>query len=252
MLNKEKLDDYKRILNFNLGQVEKDYLQQIFLLFFSRYVKDEFIFKGGTALQKCYGLNRFSEDLDFTFMKEIDINKIINKICEEISSFGFDSYSEETKGRISRTYRIKIKGPLFDGNEKSIASLRIEISLRNDLILPPETKEIISVYNDIPPYLICTMNLNEILAEKIRTVLQRQKARDIYDIHFILKKGAKANKKLIQEKCQKLGLDFDKDLFTKRVKEIKKIWQQELLGYVSFIPDFNEVLKEIIKFIESL
>ncbi|MEO5351320.1 MAG: hypothetical protein H7836_17010 [Magnetococcus sp. YQC-3] len=45
---------------------------------------------------------------------------------------------------------------------------------------------------------------------------------------------------------------FDKNLFIERVKEIKKIWQQELSGYVSFIPEFNEVLKEIAKFIEPL
>jgi predicted nucleotidyltransferase component of viral defense system len=66
MLKREDLEKFKSVTGLNIWQIERDYLQHLFLLFLSRYVKDELVFKGGTALQKAYALNRFSIDLDFT------------------------------------------------------------------------------------------------------------------------------------------------------------------------------------------
>ena len=41
---------------------------------------DQFILKGGTALMLCYGLNRFSEDIDLDGFKQIPREEIIKKI----------------------------------------------------------------------------------------------------------------------------------------------------------------------------
>ena len=49
----------------NLSYAEKDYFQEIVMLGISREAP-ELAFKGGTALYKFHGLNRFSEDLDFS------------------------------------------------------------------------------------------------------------------------------------------------------------------------------------------
>ncbi len=244
MLNKEDLSRYKSHLNFNIGQLEKDYLQHLFLLFLSRNIKDELIFKGGTALQKAYSLNRFSEDLDFTLLKEMNLDILIKRISKDISDFGFETRFEKLEGR-GRNYRIRIKGPLYDGTENTIASLRIEISLRKDLILKPDTKEIVPVYTDTQPYLILIMNTQEILAEKARAVLQRGKARDVYDIWFLLKKGVKPNYKLIEKKSEMLNLKFSRNIFINSIKNIRQVWEKELSGYLSIIPDFKNVFKEI-------
>lgn len=48
-----------------MGQAEKDYFQEIILFILYREFGRELVFKGGTALTKCYGFDRFSEDLDF-------------------------------------------------------------------------------------------------------------------------------------------------------------------------------------------
>ena len=53
-----------------------------------------FVFKGGTALQKVYGLNRFSIDLDFTAKEDnnkIDFKILIEKIAKKITDFGYNS-----------------------------------------------------------------------------------------------------------------------------------------------------------------
>ncbi len=243
MLDRKDLEKYRTVTGFNMGQIEKDYLQHLFLLFLSRYIKDELVFKGGTAIQKVYALNRFSEDLDFTLLKEINMKEIIERVSKDISNFGFKAKSEKISSKISENYRLKIKGPLYDGTERTISSLKIEISLRNDLILEPDLKEIVPIYTDTQPYLILIMNIKEALAEKIRTIFQREKARDIYDIWFLLKKGIELDYELIDKKMQLFNLKFKKDIFIKKMNTIKRIWQTELKGYVSILPDFEEVKK---------
>lgn len=248
MLNREDLIKFKSILGFNLGQIEKDYLQHLFLLFLSRHIKDEMIFKGGTALQKAYGLNRFSEDLDFTLIKEFNIDELMDKIKRDIENFGFETEYSLIKSYISKNYRLRIKGPLYDGTEKTIASLRIEISLRKDLLLKPDAREIVPIYTDMQPYLILIMNINEILAEKTRTIFQREKARDVYDLWFLLKKEVKIDKNLVEKKAEFYKIKFNKNVFLKRISKARKIWKEELSGYVSFLPDFDNVVKDIKKY----
>ena len=50
-------------------QLEKDYLLNLILKIFSTTTLSEHaVFKGGTAINYFYGLDRFSEDLDFTYV----------------------------------------------------------------------------------------------------------------------------------------------------------------------------------------
>ena len=50
-------------------------------------------FYGGTALRVLYGLDRFSEDLDFSLlapMSDFDIDKYSTALEAELRAFGFD------------------------------------------------------------------------------------------------------------------------------------------------------------------
>ena len=69
MISKEELKEYAKATGLNLGQAEKDYFQNILLFIIYQAYSTGVIFKGGTALKKCFGLNRFSEDLDFLFIR---------------------------------------------------------------------------------------------------------------------------------------------------------------------------------------
>ena len=87
MLLKSDLIKYKEVTGFNLGQIEKDYIQHLFLRNLYQKSTKSLIFKGGTALQKTYSLNRFSEDLDFTLIKKIDIENILKKVIKNLKIF---------------------------------------------------------------------------------------------------------------------------------------------------------------------
>ena len=65
MIDKNNIREVEKRLGFSFWQAEKDYLQHLFLRELYSTVGTELVFKGGTALQKAYGLHRFSRDLDF-------------------------------------------------------------------------------------------------------------------------------------------------------------------------------------------
>jgi predicted nucleotidyltransferase component of viral defense system len=135
MLSRKNLESMKSVLGYNLGQVESDYLQHILLLFLSRRAGSWLVLKGGTALQKAYGLNRFSDDLDFT-SKKGDIEEIAQGIRTDLAAFGLENELKINRMEsVSEVIVYSIKGPLYDGTPRSMAVQRLEVSLREEVIL---------------------------------------------------------------------------------------------------------------------
>lgn len=79
------LDEFKREAagtGVDVAVIEKDYvLSWILKGIFESSLAANLVFKGGTALRKVYFKDyRFSEDLDFTISKSIDINDLKSSI----------------------------------------------------------------------------------------------------------------------------------------------------------------------------
>ena len=246
MLERRQLQELTRISGFNLYQTEKDYLQHVFLLFLSTESEKELVFKGGTALQKVYGLNRFSLDLDFTSTNGDD-EEIMKRIAEDMEDFGYNTKVSRTEKfkDISETFVLKVQGPLFDGTDRSITTLRVEVSLRRDLILKPDAKEIVPIYPDVRPYLLLVMRLDEILAEKMRAILYRGRPSDLYDLWFLLKKNVKMDVNLVNAKLRYYKMTFNREELKTKVLEMEKRWMAELKPITSFTPPFEKVLNEL-------
>jgi predicted nucleotidyltransferase component of viral defense system len=73
----------------------REILQEITLLglWRSRFF-EKAAFYGGTALRILYGMDRYSEDLDFSLLKptaEFDLSRYCNALEKEIRSFGFEA-----------------------------------------------------------------------------------------------------------------------------------------------------------------
>lgn len=247
MMTKKELSAFKTQTGFNIWQIEKDYLQHLFLLFLSRHSKKECVFKGGTALQKAYGLNRFSIDLDFTCDDWNILDNLIKKLNDEITRFGYQSEFRKVEELTGITYVFKIKGPLYDGTEKSISSLYIELSLREKVLLDAEALEIVPVYPDIQPYILAVMNMKEIMAEKVRAILSRNKPRDVFDLWFLIKKGITLDENIINQKLAYCKMKFDREKFIESLTEKKARWMQEMGTLLSEVPDFDKIVAEISK-----
>ena len=249
MLSKEEMLKFRKNLGFNIWQIEIDYLQHLFLFYLSRKTKKDYVFKDGTALKKFYGLNRFSIDLDFTSLNGND--EVVEEIANDISEFGFPAKVHKIKSikDVGKSYTLKIQGPLYTGDEKTVAKLKIEISLRKDIILQPDLREVVPIYPDINPYIILVLKPEEILAEKIRTIFSRGRARDVYDLWFLIKKDVKIDIDLINKKLSCYKLEFSFKNLEKSINTIKDEWFNELKAITTFVPEFNQVKREImIKF----
>ena len=81
--------------------------------------------------------------------------------------------------RISFSFRIGAKGPLYT-KEIERCFVRIEISKRESVIKKLDVLEYDALYTDILPFFVLVMQREEILAEKVRAVLTRNRARDVY------------------------------------------------------------------------
>src|SRR5690606_17901409 len=122
LLKMEKIDlnKYSKQLGYNLGQVELDYYQHFILgKLFNKF--NTIYFKGGTCLQKCYGIKRFSDDLDFNYT-ELKINDIINFI-ENCFDAKISDYSQTKFGT---SFNIKFKGFLFNGSLRSLCKISFD------------------------------------------------------------------------------------------------------------------------------
>lgn len=142
------------------GTVISDFLDYI------NTSSDSFILKGGTALAQCYGLPRFSEDIDLDATKE-DIKPYVKKFCD---SHGFSFRLAKDTTTVKRCF-------VNYGNTGR--PLKIEVSYRRKIINPSE----IAVINDIKVY-----NINRLAQMKASAYSSRDKLRDLYDLSFICDK----------------------------------------------------------------
>lgn len=245
MLNRNDL--ISTPVDFNIYQKEKDYLQHLILSRIYSKVGMGLIFKGGTALQKCFGLNRFSEDLDFTLSGSLK-PRIVEGSFREIGKFYPSTYSkEESKNTVS--YKMKIEGPLFRG-PLTLQTVRVEISMREEVILPALNRIVNPLYIDLQPYSVMVMDLTEILAEKVRALLSRTKARDLYDAHFLLQKNVNLDLSIVAEKLKFYGKTYDPEELYLRVARLKPQWEKTLPSLVKVVPDFQSVMADLKEHLE--
>ncbi len=247
MMNKDELKDVARFSHFKPYQQEKHYIQTIVLNSIYSTINDELVFKGGTCLLFFYGLNRFSEDLDFTMIKELDINKVALNIKKDLDNLGISSkISSISQDDKSITFKIGAEGPLFN-KEIERCFVSVDISKRENVenFLFLEHK---SIYREILGFNVSVMAEKEILAEKIRALLTRNQARDLFDIYFLLKKSVKPEINLINKKLEYYKKKFVLREFKEAVKDKKEIWDSELNALIiGNLPNFKEVSDFVIK-----
>lgn len=201
--------------------VEKDYWVTFALkIIFSSEAAEYTIFKGGTALSKCYGIiERFSEDIDLVVVKSPQdsgnqlknktkkISKILESYFPEIAVEGITqkmgmnrktahSYAKEFSGeygQVRDTIIVEASwlGYFEPNEEKEIKTLIAEMMEKTD------QTQLISEYG-LEPFKVSVLMPTRTLCEKIMSIVRfsysddaisdlKSKVRHIYDIHQLLK-----------------------------------------------------------------
>ncbi|TKJ33919.1 hypothetical protein CEE39_03285 [bacterium (candidate division B38) B3_B38] len=156
--------------------LERDYCISWFLVELSHNpLKDILLFKGGTAIKKCYIPEyRFSEDLDFTLGEELpfeDIQKNLNIIFEQTQQASgiklYFSHQDRYTHENSYTFFLGYEGPLPGSTGKEV---KVDITIREQIVFPIENRPVLKEYyeyEDLPEdALILVYSLAEIAAGK--------------------------------------------------------------------------------------
>ena len=252
MIELEELEKISKIKNLSIKSAEKDYLLEIVLYIISKYAGRKLAFKGGTALYKLYSLNRFSEDLDFTLIDfKLDLNKLLKNIIDSLKDININAKVKEVdEYHNQKNIKLELKGPLYKGNVNELSVISINLSLKERIVLDVESEKIFPYYKEIVSFDVFVVNLNEIFAEKIRAILTRDKARDVYDLWFLLKKNVKFDLSVVNKKLKIYAKKYNKEELINKIEEKNKMWNLDLKNLMlGEIPNFQNVKKEILKFL---
>ena len=241
MLTQEEVKSYAHMRRLKLiDQIWKDYFQDLLLYLLYKKMPN-MIFGGGTCIWKVFKGNRFSEDIDAYAVKmPADLSNYLKK---ELALLGVNCNILKSK-RTSNMLFLRL-GLSFPVHPREIP-LSIEILASSK----PKTTEKVTLYSpypDIPPVEMFVPSKEDMLANKVSAVYQRNRPRDVYDIALLLKLGATVDTKLIKKKIPKFNLNT----FKKKLQEKQKAWKSLEPLVVTKLPKFKEQTRYIISFFQS-
>ena len=167
-------------------QIEQDLIisRAVIELFCNDFLKDELRFRGGTALNKLHFPEplRYSEDIDLVRTSHGEIKPIIRAIRETLEPW----LGEAKFGRSKVAPKLNFQVESEDGGPPS--RLKVEINTRETQAYDDLKSFTHSVENpwftgsaDMPSF-----SNEEMLATKLRALLQRDKGRDLFDLSHAL------------------------------------------------------------------
>jgi len=158
----------------------------------SLFKDHEFRIQGGTCLRMAYGSPRYSEDLDFnSALDENEAYSALETAAKELEYFGIRA--EVRNKRMSRSgfgFTLSYRGPLYEGRDITKGLVRIDVSLRGEVV-SEDRITVRTEYDDVKTFVIGAASLDHIFAEKVRALLVRGKARDLYDLWLLMERGIK-------------------------------------------------------------
>ncbi len=259
--------------------LEKDYILSWVLWGLSEVetLNKTLVFKGETALKKVYFEDyRFSEDLDFTalegspsgFSLETSIALACTKAQKAMEELmpdpvlEYERYTERTPHPEGQeAFAIRAKLPW---HRSLHVNVMVEITRSEKMVTQPEWRQLSHPYFEDLDFQIQCYSIEEIVAEKLRAILQntkklhergwaRSRARDYYDIWCILSayQGHFEDIRLAQildEKCVGKGVNYNSStaFFEENfLQNARRDWKRWLEPLVRELPEFDLVIREL-------
>lgn len=242
----------------------KEIVQEVVLCGLSRggFFK-EAAFYGGTALRIFYGLDRFSEDLDFSLITQnpdFDLTKYFSYIENETKSLGLNfSVTEKEKSIDSNVKSAFLKGNTKEHilsfyeesddakiiNREEVIKIKFEVDVNPPIGATYETK-----FGLLPsPYQVRLYDMSSLFAGKIHACLCRNwksivKGRDFYDYVFFLSMGAKVN--LVNLKAKLVQSKFITEDYALTVEKLKELLNERFSNM-----DFEQARDDVLPFVKD-
>lgn len=267
--NPKSTEDYENAL--------KEILQEIILLGLDRNgFFEKAAFYGGTALRIMYGLDRFSEDLDFTLIRpdpKFKLDKYFPGLERELKAFGFEfslQKIDKSEDRTTESAFLKAntqmlflnihgaKGLAGNIQKNQTLKIKFEIDVDPATSFDSEIKTLL-----LPsPYTVRTLTLPSLFGGKMHAALFRNwktriKGRDFYDVQWYMARGIAIKKSYLEEKMKTSGALYQPltekrliELFEQRVDTIN--WDQAKTDVLGFLKDKNQISLWSAKFFKEI
>jgi predicted nucleotidyltransferase component of viral defense system len=259
---KEWIEEYKPQNEAEILSALREIMQEITLAGLSRTnFFEKAAFYGGTALRIFYGLDRYSEDLDFSLLKpdsSFSIEPYFEAVLTEFSSLGL-TVSIREKKKTKQTaidsaflkaetiwQEIVLEDIIKETGVRSNKTLKIKIEVDRQPPLNFETEEKL-LLRPFSFYIKC-FTRPSLFAGKMHALLFRKwknrvKGRDWYDLEWYIKKG----------------IPLDVNHFLTRANDTND-WQEnsisndqiiELLEMKIEAVDFSSIKEDVVRFIKN-
>ena len=229
---KEWLDTYKPRNKDEATQALREIMQEIALAGLHRAgFFEKAAFYGGTALRIFYGLDRFSEDLDFSLLEvdsDFSLNKYLDAVLAEFESLGMQvSVREKQKTNQRNIESAFLKSetiwkelilediiPQSGLDQKANILIKLEVDREPPLGFQTEERLLLKPFS---VYVKC-FTISDLFAGKMHALLFRKwgsnvKGRDWYDMEWYIKQGSTLNLNHFLLRAQDSG-DWEKETIT--------------------------------------
>lgn len=270
MIPKQEVMALAAELQLQAHVVEKDYALGWLLAGIAAHpaIGDRWVFKGGTCLKKCYfETYRFSEDLDFTLQDAEHLDEaFLTGVFEEVSDWVYEACGlqlppearkfeifSNPRGNLSAQGRIGYRGPL--GRAGDPPRIKLDLAADEVLVLAPVKRPVHHPYSDLPEdgIHVLSYSFEEVFAEKMRALAERQRPRDLYDVvHLYRRQDLQPDRALVRStlvrKCEFKGIPVPTyAALTDRPERvaIEVEWEQMLAHQLPVCPPFDEFWHEL-------
>ncbi|MEX2516758.1 MAG: nucleotidyl transferase AbiEii/AbiGii toxin family protein [Gammaproteobacteria bacterium] len=279
MIDRQEVMDFAREFSLAPQVIEKAYVLGWVLAGIAAHpeLAESWVFKGGTCLKKCYfETYRFSEDLDFTLTDPAQLDeKYLLRVFAEVSDWikdqagidipgetlRFDIY-DNSRGNPSGLARLSYRGPLALTSRRDLPRIKLDLTNDEILVLEPVLREVHHPYSDKPAsgIKVHCYAFEEVFAEKIRALAERERPRDLYDVihlhrHDELRPNRVEIYTTLQRKCEFKRIavpTFAQLAASPNRTELEAEWGNMLAHQLQALPEFEEFWQELPQVFEWL
>ena len=262
MLSRAALQRLANSERVALGVLEKDYVltQVLNTISLIDELASLFVFKGGTALRKIYFPDwRYSEDLDFTVkrdMPEKELRGYLDNLYAQVQRMTGIKLLTLMLHKPNGYARLRIQ---FVGPLAYRGRIFMDLSFDEPICLEPVYRRVIAYPFTNDKRSILVYPIEELLAEKIRSLKERGKSRDYYDVWRITREHmADIDTSLLTDVLSKklhhkqIILNSISDFFPDDINNVQRYWDEDLRRQVDDLPELEEVLGELTSQLSNL
>jgi len=261
----DMLKKYNCVTPDDFREALREIVQEIALLgLYRSNFFDRACFCGGTALRIFHGLDRFSEDLDFSLEKAdpaFNLEPYLKFVQNELAAFGFlveVRKKEKNKPSVIESafikagteinlFKVGLREELLPGPAKTE---NLKVKMEVDTSPPGDAETSIKYHLHPVPFYISLMDPPYLFAGKVHALLCREwksgriKGRDLYDFVWFISQKIPLHLQYLAERMKQSGhlnLEFELDHSTAIKLLLEKF---QAIDYSQAKSDFFPFIKE--------